>query len=155
MLIFASPCENLRRRSPARANFRAQLEQAEEKLADAKSAGKLKRLVRGLNPVKLQVVVANLKTELAVVQSSMAAAASNQAEILVAMDRARKNNSVALTKRKLFFLNIILMLAVCLLASASSPSRLRNRLRKSERLKRSLKNYWRRFCAMQRSSLQA
>ena len=67
----------------------AQLEQAEEKLAEAKSAGKLKRLVRGLNPAKLQVVVANLKGELAVVQNSMAAAASNQTEILVAIDRAR------------------------------------------------------------------
>ena len=68
----------------------AQLEQAEENLAEAKSAGKLKRLVRGLNPAKLQVRVANLKTELAVVQSSMAAAASNQAEILAAIDRARE-----------------------------------------------------------------
>jgi len=67
----------------------AQLEQADEKLAEAKSAGKLKRLVRGLNPVKLQVVVANLKGELGVVQSSMAAAASKQAEILAAVDCAR------------------------------------------------------------------
>ena len=67
-----------------------QLEHAEEKLAEAKSAGKLKRLVRGLNPAKLQVVVANLKGELAVVQNSMAAAAPNRAEILVAIDRARE-----------------------------------------------------------------
>ena len=42
-----------------------------------------------MNPAKLQVVVANLKGELAVVQNSMAAAAPNRAEILVAIDRAR------------------------------------------------------------------
>ena len=89
MVIFASPCENLKEAKSRASKLSAQLEHAEEKLAEAKSAGKLKRLVRGLNPAKLQVVVANLKGELAVVQNSMAAAASNQAEILVAIDRAR------------------------------------------------------------------
>ena len=73
----------------SRANkLSAQLEQAEQRLEAANSAGKLKRLVRGLNPAKLQVVVAGFKTELAILQSAIAAAASNQTDIRVAMDRA-------------------------------------------------------------------
>jgi hypothetical protein len=72
-----------------RGNLLARLQQEKAKLSEAQNSGRLKRLLRGLDPVKLQVQIANTEAELAVAERSVAAGTSKLGELRASLETAR------------------------------------------------------------------
>ena len=70
-------------------NLADQLGEAKGKAAKAQVAGRLKRLVLGLDPTRLQAQVGNVEGKLAAVRSSLTAGASKTEELRLAIGRAQ------------------------------------------------------------------
>lgn len=66
-----------------------QLQEAKGKLAEAQAAGKLRRFLLGLDPIKLQAHISRIEGELAVVRRSITAGVSKMDDIRAALDRAQ------------------------------------------------------------------
>lgn len=83
-------CSQDRENALSRAtNLAAALEDTKAKLAEAGAAGRLKRFFLGLDPVRLQVRLAEIHRDLAIVQASIAAEAGKQEGLRAALNRSR------------------------------------------------------------------
>jgi hypothetical protein len=89
-------CQQEHAKAQSRENdLLGQLPKAQARLAEAQSSGKLRRLLRRLNPVKLQAHVLKIETDLSIVRRTITEGSSKLGEFQVAIGTSRNQEERA------------------------------------------------------------